>query len=206
MPETQETAAKLRKEGAERRLITDHIAYFDSLVDAKPMEIPPGKSRCSNLKDVMLVTTVGSGIGVCIHEAGIEAGGLGHFILSPDIIANFPNVADKEADINKLLSHSVGAIIDTLVQLGGQPSRMRAKVFGGGQLEDSPEDSGHKISIMVKEYLVRNGVYIASEDVGQPMGRRIQFIPVTGQGMRRLLKRGSDVEELSKIERDFFAG
>jgi chemotaxis protein CheD len=201
-PEEEQTG--LRKDGAERRTITDHITYFDSLVEAKPLDIPMGRSRCSNLSDVMLVTTVGSGIGVCIHEPGIQAGGLGHFVLPPDVVQAFPGISDKEPEIKTVIDRVLGSMVETLLQLGGQPSRMRVKLFGGADLEDTPPDSGRKLAILVKEFLLRNGINVVSEDIGKPMGRRIQFLPVTGQGMRRLLKRAPDIVELSAAEREFF--
>lgn len=193
-------------QGEERREIKDHAEYFDSLVQAKPLEIPINKFRCSNLKDVMLVTTVGTGIGICMHDPHIGAGGLGHVFLPKELRDEFPHFTEETADLRRYYENIITTMITTLIQLGGERSKIRVKLFGGGDVDlDSDNDDGRKMYIFVKECLVRNGVNIANEDIGSAMGRRIQYIPVSGKGMRRLLKRESDLRELKAIEDSYDA-
>jgi len=187
----------------ERRKIDDPTAYFDSLVDARPMEIPIGRSRCSNMKDVMLVTTVGTGIAICMHEPSIVAGGLGRLLLPETFIDNFPTLPGDLDDIHASCEALMSTMIVKMSQLGAKPSKIRVKLFGGGEISGEGDDAGRKTYIFVKEFLTRQGMQIISEDIGQKMGRRIQFIPVSGKGMRRLLKRKSDLEELSQVEGDY---
>ena len=197
-----DVAPKVLPEG-ERRTISDHIAYFDSLVDAKPVEVPLGKCRCSNLDGVMLVTTVGTGIGICMHDSKIKAGGLGHLLLPEFLLDQFPHFDEQYEPIRYQGELLMSTMVTTLTQLGGRPSNIRVKLFGGGLVRDDKDDLGHKIYIFVKEYLVRNGLQVVSEDIGKPMGRRIQYLPVSGRGMRRYLKRQSDFEQLGDIENQY---
>lgn len=189
--------------GEDRREIVDYVSYFDSLVDAKALEIPIGRFRCSNLEDVMLVTTVGTGIGICIHDPVIKAGGLGHLLLPGAIIDEFPVFSMESQGLRKYYEQLMQSMVTTMVQLGAKPSKMRVKLFGAGELKDKDNDSGRKIYVFAKEFLVRNGLQITSEDIGHRLGRRIQYLPVSGRGIRRLLKRASDIEELRRIEEDY---
>lgn len=186
--------------GDERREQKDDIAYFDSLVEAKPLEIPINKFKCSNIEDVMLVTTVGSGICICIHEPHIKAGGVGHVLLPDAFLREFPTVSESGAQVKKFFETQIETMIMTIKQLGGKSDKMRVKLFGGGQIMVDDCDQGQKTYVFVKEMLVRHGLQIISEDIGQKMGRRIQYIPVSGRGMRRLLKRDSDIEILRSVE------
>lgn len=186
--------------GADRRKQQDDLAYFDSLVEAKPLEIPINRFKCSNIENAMLVTTVGSGICICIHEPNIKAGGLGHILLPYDFLDEFPSVSEDGMGVKKYFELQVDSMITTLKQLGGKTAKMRVKLFGGGKIRSAECEHGHKTYVFVKEMLVRKGLNIISEDIGQRMGRRIQYIPVSGRGMRRLLKRDSDLEILYEIE------
>lgn len=198
----QEATQTLDFSGEDRRTITDFVSYFDSLVDEKPLDIPIGRFRCSNLEEVMLVTTVGTGIGICIHEPLIKAGGLAHIVLPEAVLQEFPRFSQESQELRKYCENLIGTMITTLTQLGGKPSKMKVKLFGAGEFIDGSDD-GRKTYVFVKECLIRNGLQIVSEDIGQKLCRRIQYIPVSGKGIRRLLKRGSDVEEMQKIERHY---
>jgi chemotaxis protein CheD len=187
----------------ERRHNEDDIAYFDSLVEARPLDIPIGRSRCSNLDGVMLVTTVGSGIGICMHDPEIEAGGLGHLLLPDFLLQEFPNFTENTALARHHCETLMGTMMTTLVQLGARPANIRVKLFGGGDIIAEPYDAGRKTYIFAKEFLVRSGLQIISEDIGQKMARRIQFVPVSGKGMRRLLKRQSDIVLAKEAERSY---
>ncbi|MEM6781778.1 MAG: chemotaxis protein CheD [Pseudomonadota bacterium] len=202
MDTTQENLAESKGFfGEDRREIDDYASYFDSLVEAKPLDIPIGRFRCSNLEDVMLVTTVGTGIGICIHEPEIKAGGLGHLLLPESLIAEFPSFSKESDELRKYCEQLMNSMIMTLTQLGGKPSKMKAKLFGAGDFHDN--DDGRKVYVFAKEFLIRNGLQISSEDIGQKMGRRIQYIPVSGRGIRRLLKRESDLVEISEAEQSY---
>ncbi len=186
--------------GEDRREIADFGAYFDSLVDAKPLDIPIGRFRCSNLQDVMLVTTVGRGIGICIHEPVIKAGGLGNLLLPGQLLNEFPRFTNQTNDIRNYCEQLMDSMVTTLVQLGGKRSKMKVKLFGAGELEEDSHDEGRKIYVFAKEFMIRNGLQIVSEDIGHKLGRRIQYLPVSGRGIRRLLKRQSDLDILRRDE------
>lgn len=188
---------------AERRHTENDIAYFDSLVEARPLDIPIGRSRCSNLENVMLVTTVGTGVGICMHDPEIEAGGLGHLLLPDFLLQEFPNFTENTALARHHCETLMGTMMTTLVQLGARPATIKVKLFGGGDIAADSHDAGRKTYIFAKEFLLRSGLQIISEDIGQATARRIQFIPVSGKGMRRLLKRQSDILSANAAERAF---
>lgn len=191
--------------GEDRREISDYAAYFDSLVEAKPLEIPIGRFRCSNLQDIMLVTTVGTGVGICIHEPVIRAGGLGNLMLPRPLLKEFPHFSNETKEMRNYCEQLMDSMVTTLVQLGGKRPKMKVKLFGAGDLSDEDNDDGRKVYVFAKEFMIRNGLQIVSEDIGHKLGRRIQYLPVSGRGIRRLLKRQSDLELLHRDEDTYSA-
>ena len=75
------------------------------------------------------------------------------------------------------------ALVNDIIRRGGSKSNLEAKVFGAGNVIDTSasETVGEKNANFVVDYLRREGVQIAAQDLGGARARRIFFFPKTGR-------------------------
>lgn len=187
----------------DRRGLTPQQA-FDKKFDKDCIEVYPGQARWLDGDREMLVSVVGAGVALTIYDEQLRFGVLAHCILSPQVLAAFPNLgALDEAQIQRVLAPVETAIAE-MKKHGAGKNRIRTRLFGGAAVTGvSPED-GLKTQVFVREYLGRKGVKIMSEDMGGQVLRRIYFSPHNGAVTRFVLRRQDDFEELANQESEYF--
>jgi chemotaxis protein CheD len=96
-------------------------------------------------------------------------------------------------------------IINDIVKLGGQRTRLRAKAFGGARMISGTREIGRVNSEFVLAYLHNEGIRCDSHSLGGASARHLLFWPGTG---RVMLKTISDVpvEKPAQIEAPTQAG
>lgn len=178
----------------DRRKVTDHEEYWNGFFEEKPIMVGMMESRVSNQDNVMLITTVGRGIAVCLNDKELKTGGLIHILESQSLKGNQQSL---QHEIDNLIS----PVLETLTLKGSKPENIKAKLFGCGQLSpNDKEEDARLLYGLVRECLSRNNINISMEDMGQAVGRRIHFFPKNGKAVRRLLQRQVDRDVL--IERE----
>ncbi|HCI30070.1 MAG TPA: chemoreceptor glutamine deamidase/glutamate methylesterase CheD [Fervidobacterium sp.] len=140
---------------------------------------------------ILVTLGLGSCIGVCIRDPMARIGGMVHVML-PDSGGKPTNTPGKFAD------SGISLIIDELIKMGGQRSRLEAKVAGGASMFQSAMDIGSRNIEAVLKTLERNGVKLVAKDVGGNKARSIEYDIESGKLMVRKVKTG-DAVEVSEI-------
>jgi chemotaxis protein CheD len=124
----------------------------------------------------LVSTILGSCVAVCLWDGAAGVGGLNHYLL-PQPVSNgissprFGNVAIEQ-------------LIAQVAKLGGDPRRLKAKVFGGASVLDAFQAERRSLGMgnvdLARRLLREAKIPIVAEDVGGTEGRRVLFH--TGDG------------------------
>jgi chemotaxis protein CheD len=140
----------------------------------------------ASAKPVEIRTVLGSCVGVCLHDPRARIGGLNHIVLPGQADFNTWNNPTRYA------VNAMEVLINMVLELGGQRSRLTAKAFGGAHLFASISKSngvGQKNIAFVREFLRQEGIPLIASDLGGFRGRTILFHSDTGDVyLRRLPK------------------
>ncbi|WP_306591716.1 chemoreceptor glutamine deamidase CheD [Geothrix sp. 21YS21S-4] len=159
--------------------------YLDRHFNRQAMKILPGEFYAT-VDDEVIVTVLGSCVTACLLDPIAMVGGMNHFML--------PLRGDGEPDPDVFSSARYGAaamdyLIDDLVLLGAERSRLVAKAFGGGRVVRGLPDIGGQNIDFVRGFLRDKGIPLWSEDMGGTLPRKIYFFPHTGQVLVKRIQR-----------------
>lgn len=130
--------------------------------------IEPGEIFTSR-DDVIISTTLGSCISVCLWDATNRVIGMNHFVLVGD---------SANARYGR---HAMNGLIDSMLAKGAQKQYLRAKAFGGANVVNSGAkrvnvlNVGEDNSQFMKRYLVLAGIPLVASSIGGDFGRVIHF-------------------------------
>jgi chemotaxis protein CheD len=115
-------------------------------------------------EDVIVTHSLGSCIGVCIHDPVAHVGGMLHFQLplSQDNPSRAMQNPCAYADTG------IPALFKAAYRLGADKKRIRVKVAGGARVLDDNNffNIGQRNYVVMKKIFWKNGVFIDQEDVG----------------------------------------
>lgn len=124
---------------------------------------------------------LGSCVGIILHDPVAKVGGLAHVLLPS------PNIGRPRADApGRFAPSAVAALIEGLVGIGAEPTRLTARLVGGASMfaQLQPAGSiqmGERNVHAVREALRRHGVRVVAEAVGGDFGRSLDFDVESGQ-------------------------
>lgn len=121
--------------------------------------------------DLVLKTSLGSCIAVCLYEREQKVGGMIHFMLP-----HIPASGDK----NKIAKYGDVGIMQLIKTMLSEhrlkKENLRAKIFGGAKmLKCSKEDIGYKNEQLAREILKNEKIKIIASKVGGTKGYKIEF-------------------------------
>lgn len=129
-----------------------------------------------------LTTILGSCVGVSLHDPVLRVGGLNHFLL-PRAGDGVPS--PRFGDV------AMAQLIREVVNLGGMPRRIEARVFGGAcvldAFRDRASDLGRNNVAAALAALEAAGISVVEQVVAGHRGRRVVFHPHTGDASVREL-------------------
>ncbi len=141
--------------------------------------------------DVLMTAGLGSCVGVCIHDPALKVGGLAHIML--------PN-AGGNGEINKAkyADTAIAIMLEDILRLGANRTRLRAKMAGGAQMFSFPGKPpvlkiGDRNAEAVEQELKRLGIPLLAADVGGSFGRTIHFDVASGDLRVRTINHGEKV-------------
>lgn len=151
--------------------------------------LSPGEHRATTEKTV-LSTLLGSCVAACLFDPVSRVSGMNHFMLANRRYARSMPLSITEA--GRYGIHAMELLINDMMSLGAQRSRLKAKVFGGGAILDESSDShflcvGDVNQRFIREFLATEGIPILSEDLGGELGRVIHFHTDTFQVFRKFI-------------------
>lgn len=148
--------------------------------------------KVSKDPDAQLVTySLGSCIGVTIHDPQAGVGGMIHYMLPESSIS--PDKA--KANPAMFADTGVPALFRAAYALGADKKRIIVKVAGGSSLLDEKGtfNIGQRNYVMLRKIFWRNGILIDKENVGGAISRTLRLHVGTG---RVLLKTRAEEVEL----------
>jgi chemotaxis protein CheD len=118
-----------------------------------------------------VTTILGSCVSVCLWDPLTQVGGINHFLLPSD-------VGDDQGSL-RFGNLAVRELIGQVIAVGGELSRLRAKLFGGACVLEAfrsrQNHLGTKNVQIAREVLDSADIPIIGEDVGGDRGRKLIF-------------------------------
>lgn len=139
--------------------------------------IMQGESQISLEDDVVLTTILGSCIACCLYDPRAKLGGMNHFLLP------LPPQAGP-ADIGAAQRYGLYAmevLVNEMLKAGANRNFMRARIYGGANLHAGMRSIGTDNAKFAVQFLVDDGINLASSDTGGNSARRLDFQPTTGR-------------------------
>ena len=169
--------------------------YFDKYHDIEAAKLLPGEYYAT-VRDMIIVTVLGSCIAACIRDTRLQIGGMNHFML--------PTVGDPDSPIASSARYGAFAmekLINDLMKLGAKRQYMEAKVFGGGRVMPTLASAniGQRNTQFVFDYLAAEHIPVVASDVLDVYPRKVYFFARTG---RVRLKKLLSLNNNSVIERE----
>lgn len=131
---------------------------------------------------VVIRTVVGACIAVCLHDSEAGVGGMNHFLLP----AQHP--PDDPDEPSRFGVNAMELLVSGIQRLGGQRRRLRAKIFGGGQIFAGVGTRIAQSNIrFILSYASAEGLEVASQDLGGSAGRRLLFHTGSGKAFVKRL-------------------
>jgi chemotaxis protein CheD len=158
--------------------------YFDARLNTEAAKIFPGQYFVTD-RDIVLVTVLGSCVAACIRDPSAGVGGMNHFLL-PDT-AEDSSPASRSARYG---TYAMEVLINRLMRHGARKQTMEAKLFGGGSVMPDLRTSGvgESNARFIVDYLRKEGVHVAAQDLLDECARKIYFFPATGRVLVKKLR------------------
>ncbi len=136
----------------------------------------------------VVVTVLGSCVSVTMHCARLEIGAICHALLPAGIPAE-----EVEVEPFRYVDRSVEAMAGWLYRIGARRGEIEVKLFGGAGTRWSVEGGPASVNVgrsnveSALRTLATHGLRVAARDVGGTFGRKLYFLPHTGDVyMKRL--------------------
>lgn len=148
---------------------------------------------------VILGTTLGSCVAICLWDPETHAGGLNHFLL--------PSKPSKERGSQSTHMHKriykehevIEMLIDQMIQRGYEPKKLRALVVGGATSHFDYYQVGKKNIQVALKILEDKGIRHVKVSTGGPYSRRIQFYLDEGKVQIRKIDLSKHHQEMEEI-------
>lgn len=154
--------------------------FYEAHFQSDAVKILPGEYFVHN-EDLLIMTTLGSCIAVCLWDRQAHVGGMNHFML--------PDSGGNGNDSGRYGSYAMELLINELLKMGASRMTLEAKVFGGGAVLSGMNslNVGERNTAFVMDYLKTERIPIVSKDVMDVYPRKVCFFPHSGKAMVKRL-------------------
>ena len=142
----------------------------------KRFAIIQGEHAVVTEADTVITTLLGSCIAVCLHDPVAHVGGMNHFLLGEPT----PGHVVAAADMNRYGVHSMELLINAMMQRGAARSRLRAQIYGGGNIQAAFGQIGTRNADFAARFLKTENIPVIASDVGGTQARRVEFLAHDG--------------------------
>lgn len=159
--------------------------YHDPQFGCQAAKILPGEFYASG-REMVIVTTLGSCVSVCLWDEVRKVGGMNHFMLPDSASEGF----DLFGASGRYGVFAMELLINELTKMGALKSRLKAKVFGGGNVLQSLSSSniGERNAEFVTRFLATEQIPIIASDLLDIWPRKVYLFPATGRVLVRKLR------------------
>ncbi len=154
--------------------------FYEAHFQSDAVKILPGEYFVFD-EDLLIMTTLGSCIAVCLWDRQAHVGGMNHFML--------PDNGGTGADSGRYGSFAMELLINELLKMGASRLTLEAKVFGGGAVLSGMNslNVGERNTQFVMDYLKTERIPVVSKDVLDIYPRKVCFFPHSGKAMVKRL-------------------
>lgn len=142
--------------------------------------ITQGEHAVGSSADLIVSTTLGSCVAVCLWDEERCVGGMNHILL--------PGKDESNSRLRNFGGTAMDRLVNAVVKLGGEKERLQAKVFGGAAMIAGLSDIGARNAAFVLEYLEEEGIACVAKSVGGTAARQVRFWPHSGRARQRFVK------------------
>jgi len=135
----------------------------------------------------IITTVLGSCVSVCMWDPVLRVGGMNHYMLP---LWNGEGLASP-----KYGNIAISKLIEKMLVLGCEKRRLKAKVFGGGEVlkvSNGILNVGERNIILAKDTLKAEKIEIIASDLGGKTGRKIIMNTSTGSVLMKRLRQQID--------------
>ncbi|HEX5372559.1 MAG TPA: chemoreceptor glutamine deamidase CheD [Aquabacterium sp.] len=154
--------------------------FYEAHFQSDAVKILPGEYFVFD-EDLLIMTTLGSCIAVCLWDRQAHVGGMNHFML--------PDNGGGGNDSGRYGSYAMELLINELLKMGATRATLEAKVFGGGAVLSGMTslNVGERNTDFVLDYLKTERIPVVSKDVMDIYPRKVCFFPHSGKAMVKRL-------------------
>lgn len=152
--------------------------YFDREFQIASVKIQPGQYYAAS-GEGSISTVVGSCVSTCLWDPVRRIGGMNHFMLPGE-----PSQAASPWGLSARFGvYAMEVLINEMLHLGAERSRLVAKVFGGAQVLQGFDtlDVGRMNSRFVLSFLQEEGIQLLAQDLLGVCPRKLHFFPDSGK-------------------------
>ncbi|MHC1610228.1 MAG: chemotaxis protein CheD [Candidatus Methanospirareceae archaeon] len=144
--------------------------------DVERYYVGMGEMKVAHNPCLLIITGLGSCIGLALHDRYAKVGGMAHIML-PDSKGVTVEGCCKYADT------AVPSLLKEMSQDNARKDRIVAKVAGGASIFSAMDTMriGEKNATAVKEALKREGIKLVAEDTGGNYARTVTLDTCTGE-------------------------
>lgn len=153
----------------------------------KALHITQGEYATSATNGEMITTILGSCVSACMWDPVACVGGMNHILL--------PGRVWEEESIRGKSINEMELLINAILKIGGEKSRLHAKLFGGARMISHFSDIGLRNGEFVLSFLKTEGIPCEGQSLGGEQARRIQFWPYSGRARQKLVGRQEIIAE-----------
>lgn len=141
-------------------------------------------------QDVIITYSLGSCLGIAMHDAHAGVGGVLHCMLPLSKI----DFAKAENNPAMFVDTGMNVFLQTLFNLGAQRCNLVTKVAGGAQILDENKtfNIGERNYTVLRKVLWKNNILISGEEVGGNIPRTLSLD--IGTGRTKLKSQGHERE------------
>jgi len=138
----------------------------------------------ASITPYFVTTVLGSCVSVCLYDPILRIGGINHFML--------PLWNGQELASPKYGNIAIKKLIEKMVSLGCEASRLQAKVFGGGEVIETNlnvYNIGEQNVKIAFDLLNEYNIPVVGQSVGGKFGRKILFNTETFEIKQKIIKK-----------------
>jgi chemotaxis protein CheD len=174
------------------------IRYFDREFQVEAVKILPGQYYAASGQGA-ITTVLGSCVSTCLWDPVRRVAGMNHFMLPGDTAtASSPWAASARLGV-----YAMELLINDMLRIGADRTRLVAKVFGGAKLLAGFDklDVGAKNCEFVLDFLREEGIRLIGQDLRDVCPRKVHFFPSTGKvQLKRLQLLPNDIVQRHEQE------
>jgi chemotaxis protein CheD len=159
--------------------------YYDQHFQCDVVKILPGEYFATT-DNTIIVTVLGSCVAVCLRDPKARIGGMNHFLLPSDNSPTFSPISESI----RYGVYAMELLINQMLKLGADKSRLEAKVFGGANLLKGVvgNSMGERNAEFILVYLQTEQIPIMANDLLGNYPRKVYFSAVSGDVNIRKIK------------------